>query len=320
MAGKNKKGFRRVELQRPEVITTVDTSFMDAATVVTRPWSLAQIILVGCGGGGAYSAQHIGRLMSVIYASNKGVHLTLCDPDVVREENLGRQLFCRAELGVPKAEALARRYGHAWGLNCSYVQAEFDESLITGCDITVLVGCVDNAAARQKMHDVLESNQNSALQFWWLDCSNGSGRTGHVGRVLLGNAHGFDDLRGAFTGYQLRQGRPVGGLCRALPSPALQFRDLLTPRPEEFDDSNLSCAELAARGEQSLHVNARVAVEGAITLTQLLVTGDLKAFAVEVSTAARSQRATYATPEEVARVIRKPVGHVLAEAHAASAA
>jgi PRTRC genetic system ThiF family protein len=313
MGSKNKKGFRRVELQRPEVITTVDTSFMDAAVIRTRPWTRAQIILVGCGGIGAYVAQHVGRLMRVIYESNRGVHLTLVDPDVVEERNIGRQLFCDAEVGTPKAEALARRYGQGWGLNCSHVVGEFDDTLIVGCDQTVLVGCVDNAAARQRMHDVLESNRGSALQFWWLDCSNGSGPTGHVGRAVLGNAHTYDDLRGAFTGYTFRQNRPVGGTCRAVPSPALQYRDLLEPRAEELDDSHLSCAELAARGEQSLHINARVAVEGVVTLTQLLVTGDLKAFAVEVSTQARSQRATYATPEEVARVIRKPVGHVLAE-------
>lgn len=309
---KNKKGFRRVELQKPEVITTVDTSFMDAATIRTRPWQRAQIILAGCGGGGSHLAQHVGRLMRAIYRSDKGVHLTLVDPDVVEEKNVeSGQNFCDAEVGMPKAEALARRYGHAWGLNCSYAQAEFDDSLIMGCDVTVLVGCVDNAAARQRMHDVLESNRGSALQFWWLDCSNGSGPTGHVGRALVGNAHSYDDLRGAFEGYETRGGRPVGGDCLAVPSPALQFRDLLTPRPEEFDDSGLSCAELALRGQQSLEIGARVAVEGAATLRQLLVTRDLKAFAVEVSTSARSQRATYATPEAVSRVINKPVGHLL---------
>lgn len=320
MSKKSKKGFRRVELQRPEVITTVDTSFMDAAVIRARDWKFAQIILVGCGGIGAYVAQHVGRLMSVIYESNRGVHLTLVDPKEVTEKNLGRQLFCRAEVGVPKAEALARRYGQAWGLNVSHLVGEFDDSLIVGADVTVVIGCVDNAGARQKLHDVLESNEDSALQFWWLDCSNGSGPTGHVGRAVLGNAHDYDGLRGAFSDYTHRQGRPVGGVCRAVPSPALQYRDLLQPRPEEFDDADLSCAELAIRGQQSLHINARVAVEGVITLTQLLVTGDLKTFAVEVSTQARSQRATYATPDEVARVIQKPVGHVLAEARAASAA
>jgi molybdopterin/thiamine biosynthesis adenylyltransferase len=307
---KNKKGFRRIEIQKPEVITTVDTSYLRAATVRTREWQRCQIILVGLGGGGSHLAQHIGRTMRAIYRLHKGVHLTLCDPDIVEEKNVeAGQNFCDAEIGVPKAAALARRYGQAWGINCSYVVGEFDESLIIGCDITVLVGGVDNARARQKLHDVLESNQGSALQFWYLDCSNGSGKTGHVGRVLLGNAHSFEDLRGAF---------PDSQTCLALPSPALQFRDLLTPRPEEFDDSNLSCAEMAIRGQAALHVGARVAIEGATTLTQLLVTRDLKCFATELSTAARSMRSTYATPDEVARVIGKPVSYVMGQPPAVS--
>lgn len=301
---KNKKGFRRVELAKPEVITTVDTSFLDAATVVAREWKRAQVILVGCGGGGSHAARRIGHVMRAVYRAQKGIHLTLCDPDIVEEKNVETgQDFCPAEIGLPKSETLARRFGQAFGLNCSHVVGEFDESLIMGCDLTVLVGCVDNARARQKMHEVLESNQGSALQFWWLDCSNGSGKAGHVGRVLLGNAYSYDDLRGAFSADRKA--------CHALPSPALQFRDLLTPRPEELDDAGLTCAEMVARGEQSADVGARVAVEAGITLRQLLVTRDLKTFAVELSTAARSQRATYATPEEVARVIQKPVGHVL---------
>lgn len=309
---KSRKPFLRPHINKPtvEVITTVDTSYLHAATIRTREWTRAQIILVGCGGIGAYVAQHVGRLMRVIYESEKGVHLTLCDPDIVEEKNIGRQLFCDAEVSVPKAEALHRRYGQAWGLNCSHVVGEFDESLIIGCDQTVVIGCVDNARARSKMHDVLESNEGSQLQFWWLDCSNGSGRTGHVGRVLLGNAHGHEEMRGAFPDRQT---------CVALPSPAIQFPGLLAPRAEETDDSNLSCAELAARGEQSLHVNARVAVEGVVTLTQLLVTKDLKCFATELSTAARSMRSTYATPEEVGRVISKPVGYVLAGANNSAA-
>lgn len=298
------KKFRhsyRPQVHRPELLPTVDTSFYTAATVRTREWRSAQIIIVGCGGIGAYVAQHVGRLMRVIYESDRGVHLTLVDPKAVTEKNLGRQLFCDAEVGVPKAEALHRRYGQAWGLNVSHYVSEFDENLIVGADITVLVGCVDNAGAREKLDEVLEGNRGSALGFWWLDLSNGGGRTGHVGRALIGNARGYEDLRGAF---------PDKETCVALPSPALQFRDLLTPRPEELADENLSCAELAARGEQSLHVNARIAVEGAITLTQLLVTRDLKSFQVEVNTQARSQRSTYVTPEEVARVISKPLSFV----------
>jgi hypothetical protein len=99
--------------------------------VVTREYDTVQIIVIaGCGGIGAYVAQHVGRLMYVLYRNGKGANLTLVDPDVVKEENLGRQLFCEAEIGQPKAVALARRYGQAWGLNTMAVVGEYSEDLI----------------------------------------------------------------------------------------------------------------------------------------------------------------------------------------------
>lgn len=307
---RNKKGFREVKLEKRPMLPTVDTSFALAAPVRLRPWERVQIILAGCGGTGAYLAQHVGRLMTVLYEMGKGVHLTLVDPDVVKEENRGRQLFCKADVGQPKASVVQRRVSFAWGCNVSRYVGEFSDSLIMGCDLTVLVGCVDNAAARKALHAVLASNESSSLQFWWVDCSNGAGATNQVGRVVVGNAHGYDQLRGAF---------PDRKTCVALPSPALQFRDLLTPRPDELPGANLSCAALARLNHQSFNINARVAVEGAETLNQLLVTEELKCFQTEVSTAARSMRSTYNTPEQVARVINKPVSHVLAEAQGKAA-
>ena len=48
-------------------------------------------------------------------------------------------------------------------------------------------------------------------------------------------------------------------------------------------------------------------------LTRLLVTRNLKRFACDLNLAAGSMRSTYATPEEVARVIKKPLSFVLAQ-------
>ncbi len=276
----------------------LDMGYLNAAVVTPPDFKVAQIVLIGGGGIGAYMAMHIGRLMSVLYRSDKGVHLTIVDPDTVEEVNLGRQLFCHAEIGVPKAEALARRYGQAWGLNVSSYVGEFDESLLIGTDLTVLVGCVDNAAARRTIAETLKHNPEasgpgSQPPFWWLDCGN----LRDTGRVLLGTAFEFDQLRGAFT--ERKQ-------CLALPSPAQQSPGLLEPQPEELAYGNMSCAEMAAANLQSLNINARIAAEAADFITRLLITKDLKRFACEVNIAAGSTKSIYATPDEVARVIRKP--------------
>jgi PRTRC genetic system ThiF family protein len=301
---RHKFAHKPVPQPEPALLPTVDTSFYRAATIVTRPWTRLHIILVGCGAIGSHFAQHLGRLMRTIYHANMGVHLTLCDPDTVAHKNVETgQNFCDAEIGQNKAEALARRLTQAWGLNLSTHTGEFHDGLIFGYDLTVVVGCVDNARARQQLHEVLEANEQGSLSFWWLDLGVGRFANQDVGRVVLGNAYGLEQMAGSFS--------PDGKMCASLPSPALQFRDLLTPRAEEAEDHNLSCAELVAAGQQGLNIAARTAIEGVITLTQLLVTRDLKAFQVELNTSSRSQRATYATPDEVARVCHKPVSYLM---------
>jgi len=309
MAKRNKKGKHRSvrpapqiagprpaqqQVSKAEVLQALDLGFLDAGVVTTRDWQMCQIIVVGAGGIGAYMVQHVGRIMRAIYQANKGVHLTVVDPDTVEEVNIGRQLFCEAEIGMPKAEALTRRYGHGWGLNCSSYVGKFEESLIIDMGLTILVGCVDNAAARRTMSQVLEHNpQEGEPVVWWLDCGN----LQDTGAVRLGSACEVDQLAGSFADK---------GKCYALPSPALQSPGLLEDAPEDTSGHGMSCAEMVAANLQSLNINARVAAEASDFLTRLLVTKDLKRFAWEVNLAAGSARAQYTTAEAVGHVIHRP--------------
>ena len=306
MSRKNKK-FRKAQIIKPEVLpkraeqaAPINLGFLNAATIRPPDYRMVQIIQVGCGGIGAYMAQHIGRLMRVMYQSDKGVHLLLVDPDEVRYENIGRQLFCDAEVGRPKCEALARRYGHAWGLNVSSYVGEFEDSLLLGTELTVLVGCVDNAKARQSLHEVLQANDPETLpSIWWLDCGN----LRDTGRVLLGTAKDIEQCAGAF----------IDKTCIALPGPGLQSPGLLEPTPEELAGTDMSCAQLAAANLQSLNINSLIAAVAADFLTRLLLTNDLKRFACEINLAAGAMKSIYAIPQEVARVIGRDEAFVMRE-------
>lgn len=295
---KRRHGSPRLDqpIMKSEVLPAMDMGFLDAAIVTPRDFDTVQILVAGAGGIGAYMVQHVGRLMRVLYQSDKGVHLTIVDPDVVEDANIGRQLFCDAEVGQSKAECLARRYGHAWGLNCSSYVGKYEESLVLGTDLTILVGCVDNAEARRTLHGTLEHNaQQGEPSIWWLDCGN----LQDTGRVLLGSACEIYQLAGSFAD---KKG------CTALPGPALQSPGLLEPQPEEIDGGEgMSCAEMAAANLQSLTINARIAAEAADFLARLLITKDLKRFAWEVNLAAGTARSHYATPAAVGHVIHKPV-------------
>jgi PRTRC genetic system ThiF family protein len=279
---------------------SLDLSYMNAATILPREFEQLDVLLVGCGGTGSYMALHIARMMRVLTDAGKDVRATFIDPDKVEEKNIGRQNFCDAEVGKAKALTLASRYGAAWGLDIGTMVARFDESIIanrwSGRDrdrLTVIVGCVDNAAGRKSMAAALKRNHPAeAPDVWWLDCGNHS----DAGQVLLGSTAQLKHCAGAFE---------TKTLCLHLPSPALQRPELLDTKPEELTNNKLSCAELQLANLQSLNINARIAAEAADMLTRLLVTKNLKRFACEIDLAAGSMRSTYATPENVDRSINR---------------
>jgi PRTRC genetic system ThiF family protein len=303
--------------QRPAVNTdapSIDLSLVNAAPVHVSDFESVEICIAGGGGTGSFAAMHAGRVLHALARTGKKTHLTIVDPDVVEDRNVGRQLFCEAEIGQPKAAALARRYGFAWGIETTYAVDRYDEKYLEGADLIVLVGCTDGSVGadgnvgRRALHETLRRNQDS-LPFpptvWWLDCGN----VRNSGRVLLGSAYGYEALAGSFVvGPELSPGNHLGGRCASLPSPALVYRDLLTPEPEEQPDNGLSCAELLAANQQAFDVNASVAVEAAKFLTGLLLTRDLRRYAAEINVTSGVVRSSYTDPAEIARVIKKPVG------------
>lgn len=274
---------------------TLDLGYLKAATILARQPEEGHIVfyLVGCGGTGSFMAMHIGRLLGALADRGQRARALFIDHDRVEPKNIRRQLFCDAELNQQKASALAYRYGAAWGLQISAITNRFDASLVQQIDketlfntLHLIVGCVDNAAARKEIARALRHNQPTP-RVWWLDCGNHE----DAGQILLGAM-----LKNQ---WKPEQAFPSNGICQSLPAPSLQRPELLKPRPEEKNPERLSCAELAAANRQSLNINSRIASEASDFLTRLLLTRDLKRFACELSLSAGSMRSSYATPEAV---------------------
>lgn len=291
----------------------VDLSYARAASVLARisDREMVTIVLAGCGGTGSYMALHVGRVMRSLVERGQPVSAMLIDPDYVEAKNVGRQLFCDAEIGLPKAQCLALRYGAAWGLDITGIVGRFDVRKLNprdGRGLCVVIGCVDNAVGRKAISGVLTRNrvQHEPPRYWWLDCGNHE----DSGQVILGSMSNADTLRACF------QSRKI---CRALPSPALISPELLKAKRIEKAAAKMSCAELQAANLQSLNINAAIAVQAADMLTRLLVTRDLKRYQCAVNLASGSVKSYYCTPEEIAREIGKPVDFVMKEARAAAA-
>lgn len=269
----------------------IDLSFAKAAQLLLPVHSGFRFLLVGCGGTGSWLAPSIARIAKVLQEKNVDVKVVFCDPDKVEQKNIPRQNFCQAEIGRNKALSLAARYSAAWGVEIKAVPERFDRNAAGRIEFqktNLVIGCVDNAAARRQIHDVLKDSE----RFWWLDCGNAESS----GQVILGDAPAPKGLEGAFRSRKI---------CMALPAPSLVAKDLLLDRPEELLAAKLSCAEIQLANDQSLAVNQMVASIATDYLLRFCF-GGLRRFATYFDLEAGSMRSRYITPDEIAGVIRKP--------------
>jgi PRTRC genetic system ThiF family protein len=278
----------------------VDLSHMKAATLMLLVAERIRFMLIGCGGTGSWLAPSVARLAYVLKERGQQVEVTFYDHDHIESKNIPRQNFCQAELNRNKAVTLAARYSAAWGVEISAVPKRFtgENAPIDKDALTILIGCVDNAAARQVIARRIQTLKTYNDPIWWLDCGNDESS----GQVIVGSKAEPKELAGVFT--------PSCKICKALPAPSLVAPDLLEARPEELATSTKSCAEIQMANAQSLAVNQMVA---AIATDYLLgiVNGGLRRFATFFDLLSGSMRSRYITPEEVARVIGKPASYVI---------
>jgi PRTRC genetic system ThiF family protein len=238
---------------------------------------------------------HLVRLAHLVQAGGRTVTLGISDPDTVAPANVARQNFLPTDVGQAKARVLAARYGLAYGLEvaawCEPFGYRHLHTAYRTDTLTVLVGAVDNAAARQSLADYVSRSERRELpRLWWLDVGNAY----QSGQVCLGNTAALPALRSAFT---------TPGYCNRLPLPSLLHPDLLVPRPEEAAAARFSCAELTAANAQALLVNTLAAALAADFVYRLVWTGDLKKFATYFDLASGTTRSNYITPERLRQAL-----------------
>jgi len=229
-----------------------------------RPFRHVSLLLVGCGGTGSHLLSGIVTLMMELEARGISCDLTLCDPDKVEKKNVGRQLFSAGEIGMNKAQALARRALVAYG---RVVQArgralEDMDILMCGRDVlSIVIGAVDNPEARA----IIAQNVDESMEtVWWLDCGNEN----YSGQIALGNTGRKECLE------------PEMGMIANLPSPDAVYPDLIATKAQTARPA-ASCATALASGDQGLMVNRMVAAWALAMLDAFLLRGDLRYHAVD---------------------------------------
>jgi PRTRC genetic system ThiF family protein len=273
---------------------------LNAVPVVLPEYEQLNLYLVGCGGTGSWLAPSLVRMVRLLQEDDRSVSLTLIDFDRVEAKNIPRQNFIDADLGLNKAEVLALRYGAAWGIEIGVINQPFEpEQVMTGYrTLSVIIGAVDRASARQQIAQLFEQNRSHFRdqRCWWVDCGNAE----TSGQVLIGSTARRDELENGFAYAGTKKNRkPL--FCRALPSPHIQHPELLEPQPHELSERPQSCREMVLSNRQSLFVNQRVATEAAALINDLLLGRSLKIFAAYFDVQAHSASVSYISKESSLR-------------------
>jgi PRTRC genetic system ThiF family protein len=301
---------------------TIDTEILDARTFTYRPWQVLKITMIGCGGNGSWLAPHLVRLVKMMqdYYEGRGadkiVELNFVDDDIVEAGNIPRQNFCQAEVGLNKAVTLALRYGGAWGVDVRAYPRRFTADLYPsiknrgtsnyGKQLSLIIGCVDNAVARQEIHNTMAHEFNSTRQGydydyypnqevasgWWLDLGN----TAQAGQVLMGSASHKQNMVKAFE---------LDKYCFHFPLPSFQHPELLVPLADETGPDPLSCAAITQADAQSVMINQMVAAVAGDYLLKFLFTGTLNRYATYLDLASGSMRSYYASMERAYEVVNR---------------
>ena len=145
-----------------------------------------------------------------------------------------------------------------------------------------VIGCVDNAPARQAIADAVEARHWG----WWVDAGNAE----NWGQVLIGNAT-KEQIGRVFSAEE--------EVCAALPLPSLQRPGLLVEPPAEEIDSD--CAEAVQVGDQSPIINQAMSAL-VLEVVRRLLEGNCPWMSLFLDLDTGELKPTYATPEAVARI------------------
>ncbi len=247
-----------------------------------------QITVVGVGGTGGYVVQGLARLLT--HYRRGDVTVTVIDGDTVEAKNVGRQLFAPADVGRNKAIALTTRFNAAFGLQMVAVPAMIDTStssfyraVPSGLVANIVVGCVDNAAARRAIMTILQSRAACL----WID----SGNHEWGGQVLTGTTTAME--------RRITPGIPI---IAHLPAPSLLEPSLLDDPVVAVEPAD--CATALVDNRQAMMVNQMMATIVCHQLDCLLRTRQLTTYETTVDLQSLSMRSTPITLNNLARSLQ----------------
>ena len=220
---------------------------------LVNPQHPVTISLVGAGGTGSQVLTCLSRLDVTLRAlGHPGLFVTVYDPDIVTEANIGRQLFGPMDLGLNKAQCLVTRinnfFGNDWRAEARpYPQTVRDTRNNELANITVT--CTDNIKSRIDLWNILKAvpvpnYRDYTTPLYWMDFGN----TQATGQVVIGTVP-----------KKVKQ--PASKLYETVGSLKVITRLVKYARIKE-EDSGPSCSLAEALEKQDLFINSTLAQLG----------------------------------------------------------
>lgn len=218
--------------------------------------------LIGAGGTGSQVLSALARINHALVAmQHPGLFVRCFDDDVVKEANLGRQLFAPSECGQPKSSALIARINRFFGINWKSICTRFDENTVPPelLSSNITISCVDTAASRFTIAKTLRRlpihQRHRDRCLYWMDFGNAL----QSGQVILSTVHPIKQpVSKQFT------------TIATLPPLTEEYKTLLQSAKEE---DLPSCSLADALSKQDLFINSSLAALGASLLWNLFRQG-----------------------------------------------
>ena len=232
-----------------------------------KPYHPVTIHVAGAGGTGSQVITNLARMNVALQAlGHPGLHVTVFDPDIITEANIGRQLFSEMELGQGKATAAVTRvnrfFGTTWTAeNCRYPVRKTQEN---GDDRTrpanIIITCTDNTRSRQELWRFLKkyretSVNNERAVYYWMDFGNAQ----TTGQVFIGT------VRNKIRQPASKEFMPVPGMN--------VITEEVNYSTIEEKDSGPSCSLAEALERQDLYINSILAQVGCDILWRMFKEG-----------------------------------------------
>ena len=233
-----------------------------------NPTNPVTVNLIGAGGTGSHMLTNLARTNHAMLAlGHPGLVVTVYDDDKVSAANLGRQLYAHSEIGMFKSVALTNRINRFFGTNWKAVTERYNGDYLENVPgegkANLFITCVDDAAARFAIGDILEGHKDYRgyernRPLYWMDLGN-SKDTGQAILSTVGNIKQPASEKFVTVGD--------------LPFVTETFRLLLDTA--DATDNTPSCSLAEALTKQDLFINSTLANMGSSLLWQLFREGML---------------------------------------------